>query len=104
MGLIHIGDLHKHAFYPSYTEFVYPGCWHFEKGATCNIDDVPIEHGVLPHILTLTVHLIFIFGGQVEGTILNSLSFFPSCLKVKMGTNWVLELIKTWLGLVLGGF
>ena len=55
MGLIHIGDLHKHAFYPSYTEFVYSGCWHFEKGATCKIDDVPIEHGVLHYVLPFAV-------------------------------------------------
>ena len=73
MGLIHIGDLHKHAFYPSYTEFVYPGCWHFEKGATCNIDDVPIEHGVLHYVLPFAVQFPpdFFFGGQVEGSILN---------------------------------
>ena len=39
------------------TTFVYPGCGHFDKGATSKIDDVLIEHGGLPHDLPLAVHL-----------------------------------------------
>ena len=39
------------------TTFDYPGCGHFDKGATCKIDDVLIEHGGLPHDLPLAVHL-----------------------------------------------
>ena len=58
------------AFGPSCTEFVYPGCWHFDNGATSKIDDVLTEHGGLLHVLPVAVHLIF-FAGQVGGTILN---------------------------------
>ena len=39
------------------TEFVYPKCWHFEKGAKLKFDDVLLEHGGLPHDLPLAVHL-----------------------------------------------
>ena len=63
------------AFGPSCTEFVYPGCWHFDNGATSKIDDVLFEDGGLPHVLPLAVHLEFF---SVEGTILRcsySLSF-----------------------------
>ena len=28
------------SFGPSCTEFVFPGCWHFDNGATIKIDDV----------------------------------------------------------------
>ena len=35
------------AFGPSCTEFVYPGCWHFDIDATSKIDDVLTEHGGL---------------------------------------------------------
>ena len=39
------------AFYPSCTEFVYPGCWHFDNGVTSSkIDYVLIEHGGLPQV------------------------------------------------------
>ena len=41
------------------TEFVYPECRHFEKGATLKFDDFLIEHGGLPYDLPLAVHLIF---------------------------------------------
>ena len=57
------------AFDPSCTEFVYPGCLHFDNGATSKIDDVLTEHGGLLHVPPLTVHLRFF--GQVGGTILN---------------------------------
>ena len=48
----------------SYTEFVYPGCWHFDNGATRKIDDVLLEHDGLPHVLNLA---------EVEGTILKDI-------------------------------
>ena len=32
-------------FGPSCTEFVYPGCWHFDNDATSKFDDVLLEHG-----------------------------------------------------------
>ena len=47
------------------------------NNVTSKFDDVPLEHGGLPHVLPLAVHLDF-FGGQVQGTILrcsSSLSF-----------------------------
>ena len=49
--------------------FLYPGCWHFDNGATSKFDDVLLEHGGLPHVLPLAVHLNFLVG-QVEGTFL----------------------------------
>jgi len=33
--------------------------WHFENGASINIDDVLAEDGGLLHVLPLTVHLNF---------------------------------------------
>ena len=48
----------------SYTEFVYPGCWHFDNGATRKIDDVLLEYDGLSHVLPLA---------QVEGTILKDI-------------------------------
>ena len=56
---------------PSCTEFVHPGCWHFDNGAISKFDDVPLEHGGLPHVLPLAVLLRFFFAGRVGGTILN---------------------------------
>ena len=29
----------------SCTKFVFPGCLHFDNGATCKINDVLTEHG-----------------------------------------------------------
>ena len=55
-------------FGSSYNEFVFPGCWHFDNGATSKIDDIHIEHGGLPHVLPLNFHLSF--GVQVDRTIL----------------------------------
>ena len=60
------------------------------------IYDVRIEHGVLPHVLPLAVHLNFV-GGQLEGNILNLSSFLPLELIGFLG------LIETWLRLGLGG-
>ena len=58
------------AFGPSCTKIVYPGCWHFDNGATSSIDVVLIEHCGLPHVLPLAVHLK-ILDGQVNGIILS---------------------------------
>ena len=41
-------------------EFVYPRCWHFDNGATSKFDVVLLEHGRLPHVLPLALHLKFI--------------------------------------------
>ena len=75
----------------SCTEFVYPGCWHFDNGATSKFDDVLLEHGVLPHVLPLAVHLHF-FDWMHRGDHFESFLPFefgcgnsPSCLKVKGG-------------------
>ena len=48
-------------FGPSRPEFVYPGCWHFDNSATSKFDDVLLEHGGIPHVLPLAVHLNFFF-------------------------------------------
>ena len=37
-----------------------PGCWHFDNGAKSRFDDVLLEHGRLPHVLPLAVHLFFV--------------------------------------------
>ena len=79
MGLFHHALLHgRPTVGASCTEFVCPGCWHFDNGATCKIDDVLTEHGGLPHVLPFAVQVEFFFGGQVHRTILRcsySLSF-----------------------------
>ena len=46
-----------HAFGHSCTEFVYPGCWHNDNGATNKINDVLTEHVGLLHVLPIAVHL-----------------------------------------------
>ena len=46
---------------PSCTEFVYHGCLHCDNGAIHKFDDVLLEHGGLPHVLPLAVHLKFIW-------------------------------------------
>ena len=50
---------------------MYSGCWHFDNGATTKFYDDLLDHGGLPRVISLAVHLDF-FGGQVEGTILRS--------------------------------
>ena len=62
MGLFHhVPCLHgRPTVRPSCTEFVYPGCWHFDNGAIRKFDDLLLEHGGLPHVLPLAVHLKFI--------------------------------------------
>ena len=47
-------------FGPSCTEFVYPGCWHFDDDITSKIDDVLTEHDGLLHGLPLSVLLRFV--------------------------------------------
>ena len=42
-------------------QFVYPGCWHFDNGAISKVDNVLLEHGGLPHVLPLAVHLKFVW-------------------------------------------
>ena len=79
------------AFGPSCNEFVYPGCWHFDNGAISisKFDDVLLEHGGLPHVLPLAVHLSSWTskGDNSEPFLL--FEFFggtpPSCLKVVGG-------------------
>ena len=62
MGLFHLtmslSKLHgRPSFGHSFTEFVYPECWHFEKGATWKFDDVLLNYGGVPFVLALIVHL-----------------------------------------------
>ena len=40
-------------FHPALNKYVYPGCSHFDNGATSKIDDVLFEHGGLLYILSL---------------------------------------------------
>ena len=40
--------------------------WHFENGASINIDDVLPEYGGLLHVLSLAVHLNFIRTNRVD--------------------------------------
>ena len=46
---------------PYCTEFVHPGCWNFDNGAISKFDDFLLEHGGLPHVLRLAVHLKFVW-------------------------------------------
>ena len=46
-------------FGPSCTEFVYPGCWHFDNSGTSKFVNVLLEHGGLSHVLPLPVYLKF---------------------------------------------
>ena len=85
------------AFCPSCNEFVYPGCWHSDNGATSKIDHVLIEHGGPPHVLPLAVHLIILVGWIPRCCSLQHFSVSPKPL------DKVFELIKTWFGLSLGG-
>ena len=55
--LVYMGDLHLVFFC---TEFVYPGCWHFDNGATRKFDDVLLDHGGLPQVISLAVQLLFL--------------------------------------------
>ena len=49
-------------FGPSCTEFVYPGCWHFDIGETSKIDDVLIEHDGLPYVVVAYSTLVSALG------------------------------------------
>ena len=81
-------------------------------------DNVLLEHGGLPHVLPLAVHLIFTWTGR-EGHPKSLLLFEfscwrpPSCLKVVGGVGWVahkslvsapvpLQLIGIWVWLGWG--
>ena len=55
--LVHMGDMHINS--PSFSEFVYHGCWLFDNGAKSEFDDVLLEQGGLLHVLPLAVHLKF---------------------------------------------
>ena len=46
-------------FGSSYNEFVFPGCWHFDNGATSKIYDILTEHCGLLNVLPLAVPLNF---------------------------------------------
>ena len=46
------------------SEFVYPGCLHFDNSALNKIDDVLTEHGGLLHVLPLAVQLKYFFDRQ----------------------------------------
>ena len=52
---------------PSCTKFVYPGCWHFDTSAASKFDDVLLEHGGLPIVLPLAVHLKFVWLDKKRG-------------------------------------
>ena len=43
------------AFGPSWTEFLYPECRHFDNDVTSTVNDVLTEHGGLLHVLPLAV-------------------------------------------------
>ena len=62
-------------FGPSYTEFVYPGCWHFDNGAISKFDDVLLEHGGLPHVLPLIVLFKFVWLDKKRGPFYNVLTY-----------------------------
>ena len=72
---------------PASTEFVYPGCWHFDNGATRKIDDNLTEHGGLLYVISLADQQV----GDTTLKLSYSFSFFcgnpPSCFKVRSG--WV---------------
>ena len=42
---------------PYSPEFVLPGCWHYDNGAFIFNDNVLLNHGGLPHVVLLGVHL-----------------------------------------------
>ena len=47
---------------------IFPGCWHFENGASSFIDNVPLNHGGLPYVVHLVVHLEFFVLGKSRGS------------------------------------
>ena len=56
MGLFHM----PLSTWETYTEFVNPRGSHFDNGAISKFDDVLLEHGGLPYVLHLAVHLKFV--------------------------------------------
>ena len=70
---------------PSCTEFVYPGCWHFDNGATSKFEDV------LPRVLTLPVHLKFVWLDKQSGPFKEILTPVPFGFKSYwyfLGCGW----------------
>ena len=51
---IYMGDMHLVLLW---SEFVYPGYWHIDNGATSKINNVVTEHGGILHVLPLAVYL-----------------------------------------------
>ena len=45
---------------PHFCIFIFHVCWHFDKGATSNIDNIHHDHDGLPHVPLLTVHLLMV--------------------------------------------
>ena len=64
MGLVHhalvfMGD--RQLFHPELNlSTLDTGCWHFDNGDISKFDDVLLEHGGLPHVLPIAVHLKFV--------------------------------------------
>ena len=76
---------------------IHPGCWHFDNVALSKIDDVLTEHGGLPHVLPLVVHLIFFWQ--------TSRGDHSACLKVcRSWVGWVVvaPMILVWARVLLG--
>ena len=79
-------------FHPALNKYVYPGCSHFDNGATSKIDDVLFEHGRLLYILPLTDHPTYLWYTSRGDHAKMFLVFEfvcgtpPSCLKVR---GWV---------------
>ena len=84
------------AFGPSCTEFVYPGCLHFDNGATSKIDEVFLGHNGLLHVIPLTVHLNSYFMNLFFKTP-------PSCLKVIGGVGRAHDFVSASVPLGLIG-
>ena len=57
-ALVYMGDLKL--VHPALNLSTLPGCWHFDNSAISKFDDVLLEHGGLPHVLPLAVHLKFV--------------------------------------------
>ena len=95
-------------FHPALNKYVYPGCSHFDNGATSKIDDVFFEHGRLLYILPLADHPTYLWYTSRGDHAKMFLVFEfvcgtpPSCLKVR---GWVVAysiLVSAQGPLVLG--
>ena len=45
---------------PHFREFIIHVRWHFDKGATSNIDVILHDHVEVPHVPPLAVHLVMV--------------------------------------------